>query len=193
MRPVPAVRIDGGPAASLIRARESWLLALDPGCGFDLDAMRDEVKLCDGPDGCGTELDTQEITKLVSELSQAPTDLLMLAGKPAVAYRLGSSRTVYRFDHDRDLAAVLHQFRAAPPAAAAGTQPAVGPAAVGPEFPCCPGCGRCQPKQCQGPPPPPAITITDLERCDCEGVCAARKNGTLPADCPCAQDCEPCP
>jgi hypothetical protein len=195
--PVQATRIAGG-AASLIRARVGWLLELGPGCGLDLQAMRGAVALCGGPQGCGIALDRPEIEALAGELAQAPVERLTVAGGPAVSYQLGS-RTVFRFGRDRKIEDVLGHFAAQPPpgrpggaeapthAVPAGARPAVGPA-----IPCCPGCGRCAPGQCEAPPPPPP-RFADFESCDCDAVCAARKNGPLPVDCACDRECPTCP
>jgi hypothetical protein len=124
------VKVDG---ATLIRTPTYSYLDLRDGYEFDLGAMRDAAKLCDGPNGCGIATDKPTLDALVGELAQMTVEQLTIAGVQAVGYR-GGPRTVLGVDLKPE--ELLGQFSAGPPGI-------------------CTSCVWCLPGQCEIPPPIP--------------------------------------
>lgn len=103
------VSVDG---ISLIRAPTFWLLDLPDRNGFDVAAVGDAARACDGPKGCGVAMTKPEIEVLVRDLAQAKGEKLSIAGGLVAVYRLAEKRIVVQLLGD--LEKILPQLPALP-------------------------------------------------------------------------------
>ena len=168
------VSVDG---VSLIRAPTFWLLDLRGHSTFDVSAMIDAAKQCDGSKGCGSPMSKQKVEVLVGELAQATVELLQIAGESVAAYRVVQG-TVVQFWPGAKLEEILSQLSPVP-------------------LPGCPGCGPCILAQCELPVRPPvrdfyvvpgtavwAVRTTAIPpEAASETRCVPRTEGQLSADC----------
>lgn len=102
------VRVDG---VSLIRAPTFWLLDLRGRSGFDVAAVIDAARACDGPKGCGVAMANPAIEALVSDLAQAKVEKLSIFGGPVAVYRLAPGPVVQGW---RDLEKIVAQLPPVP-------------------------------------------------------------------------------